>query len=421
MSRRHDLSDAELRDRIRHSMEHFRAERAANMLKAHAPRRRSFAVAATAIAAAAITIGIVSIVRPWLGPPGGTSDWVNGGAACRAIYAPWFVPDDWLEPGETRIDVRMHLEGLPLIGQERRGDGGLVVLGDERFVRICVVRDTAGSLGTLATVVVTEPRAAVGDRELQYRWGRSDGGGHLMGGKGPVVEAGVAGSEIDRVEVIREDGSRVTAILAEGIWVAWWPERLGGASIEAFDADGRLVERVSEGVTVSAPPSPVAMDVATDRCLDAIDSVPEEWRLPGEDFTRSLERVRALPLLIAHESTGHFLFGDETFWVLCTLESIEGEPPIPSVTSGPVEPPVRPVEFRAGGGSPDPFMPPNIVLTGTATDEVSRLEIELEGGGVVDADLVEGYWMASWAQNEAAEEIRAYDEGGELIFEDAFP
>jgi hypothetical protein len=404
--------------RIRRSMQHYRMDRPMNELRrTRVPRLRPIAVVATTITAAvAITFAVLTLVLPWLESTGREPDWHGGAAACRERTSPFQIPSDWLEPGESSSGIRRHLESLPLIGQQRRGDGGLVVLGDERFVRICFIQETA--LGSLGNAFVTDTRAAVGDRQLEYLWGSADGGGDQLGGEGPVVEAGLAGTDVGRVEVVREDGSRVAAVLAEGIWVAWWADRVSGSSIEAFDADGGLIGQFGEGVEVQPTPSPPSRDVATDLCLSQIDSVPEEWRLPGEDFNSALERVRALPLLIAHQSTGHYLFGDERFWALCTVEWQEEEQGAGS-TWGPLEEPTQAVEVRAGVGSPDPFAPRALALAGTATADVARVVVVLEGGAEVEAEVVDGYWMASWLPTEAGVTIKAYDGSGDLLLETA--
>jgi hypothetical protein len=405
-------------------MQHYRMDRPPKELRklagSRVPRWRLIALAATTIVgAAAITLGALSILQPSLRPPGGVPDWSAGAAACRENAKPAHIPNDWLEPGESRRDIRRRLDSLPLIGQERRGEGGLVVLGDGRFFRICFAREAG--LGSLANALVTETRTPLADREFEYLWESTDGGGDQLGGEGPVVEAGMAGAEVARVEAVRADGTRVVAALADGIWVAWWTERVSGASVEAFDADGRLIAQIAAGVEV-APPSASAppVDVVTELCLDEIESVPEPWRLPGEDFTSALERVRALPLVIAHEATGHYLFGDETFWVACTVVPHDDGPSTVSAASGPLEDLTEAIEFRAGVGSPDVFAPPGtFMLAGTATDDVARVEVVLEGGAAVEADLAGGYWMASWQENEAGVAVKAYDNAGNLILEKA--
>jgi hypothetical protein len=370
------------------------------------------ALGAAGFAAGAMTLAGILLVQVARGP-----DWDVGAAACRDDDGPFQIPSDWVEPGETRFEVRRHLASLPLIGQDRHGDGGLVVLADERFVRICVIHDS--SLGSAANPVATDVRAPIGDGDLAYLWETADGGGHQVGGEGPIVEAGLVGADVARVDVVREDGSRVTAAVADGIWVAWWAERLSGASIEAYAADGSLIGEIADGVSIGpSPPSPSRRAVAG-LCLGQIESVPEEWRLPGEDFSSSLERVQALPLVIAHESEGSYLFGDETSWALCTVDPHEDPEQALGVTWGPREEPAQPVQVLSGGEASDPFAAPSFAMAGAATGEVARVLVILDGGSEVEADVGGGYWLASWNENEDGVVLKAYDVGGDLLIETA--
>jgi hypothetical protein len=49
---------------------------------------------------------------------------------------------------------------------------------------------------------------------------------------------GQADGNVARVEILLEDGSTVPAMLADGVWIAWWSEALSSVGIRATLADG---------------------------------------------------------------------------------------------------------------------------------------------------------------------------------------
>ena len=411
MSRRPDLSDADLRDLIRRSMEHYRMDRSLPTAgRRPRPSWRRIALPVSAVVAGGVAaIVAIGVLQPF----GGPRPSIDRGAleVCRPEQRPRQIPDDWLDPGETRAAIIDALRHLPLAA--RHEDRGLTIylFSDGRFGASCVtLGNDPGSLGPSVRHART--------MHLDEAGGVVRIAGGSTGPEGPVIASGTAAEGVERVELIRSDGERIPAILAGGVWVAWWPERVGGTSVEAFDAQGRLLGRHEESITVPPPAPPFSDEVAREGCLND-HVIPEEWRLPGEDFDEAQERVRSLPLLIAHHAAHQstFLFGDETYWIHCTLDRLAAGQ---SASSGPRSDEDGPVIVRSGG-SPNPWDLPESVIAGEAAATAARVTVELRDGSIIDAQLAGGYWLASWESFAEARTVRAYDSDGNELGSTSVP
>jgi hypothetical protein len=354
---------------------------------------------------AVVAGGVAAIVAVGvLQPPGGSRPSIDQAALelCQPEQRIVQIPDEWLEAGEKRAAIIDELRNLPLVA--RHSDRGLVLylFSDGRFGASCVtLGNDPGSLGPSVRHARTIHLDDGGDAV------------RIVGGStdtdGPVVVSGTAADGVERVELIRSDGQRIPAIVAGGVWVAWWPERVSATSVEALDAQGRLLGRHDEPISVPPPAPPVADEAARKRCLRD-EVVPEESRLPGEDFEEAQERVRNLPLLIVHHGAhvSTFLFGDEKYWVDCTLDRLAADQ---SGSSGPRSNEVRPLTVRSGR-SPNPWDVPESVIAGEAAATVASVTVELSDGSNLDAEVAGGYWLARWESFAEARTVRAYDSDG---------
>ena len=205
-------------------------------------------------------------------------------------------------------------------------------------------------------------------------------------------------------------------MLAGGVWLAWWPERVNGMSVEAFDSQGRMIAREEETITVP-PPAPGPGRGARERCL-VDQEIPEEWRLPGEDFDEAQERLEGLPLLIVHHGThtSTFLFGDETYWVNCTVDRLaDGQ------TGAADRAATRARRSSAERLLPAPWDVPEGLIAGEAAADVVTVNVELSDGARIDAQVADGYWMAWWESDAEPRTVRAYDARGNELGSTSVP
>lgn len=411
MTRRPQNSDQDLHDRIRRSMSHYRMDRSlGSARRSRGPSWLRFALPVTAVLAGlAVSLTAIEILQMVGGPalPGGR----EALEVCQPHQRLAHIPDAWLEPGENRAAIRKRLENLPLVAKEEVRDLAIYLFSDGRLGSACLT--LGGGLLTLGPFPhdVRTMHVNVAGESVRYEGGTSSL-------EGPVTAAGVAGQGVKRVEVIRADGARIDATLAGGVWLAWWPERVSGAAVEAFDVAGRLLGRHDAGIGVPAPAPPISEEAARVGCLQDIE-VPEEWRLPGEDFDAAQARVRSLPLLIVDLGTHRsmYLLGDELHWALCTYDRLTEAL---GSTHGP-----RPTESEAvtvrAGRSRDPWTLPEPVLAGTRAPDVARVVVELADGSQVEARVEGGYWLASWRLHVDAGTVRAYDAEGNVVGEIPVP
>jgi hypothetical protein len=411
VSRGPAFPDSELGERIRRAVQHYRAERSLPVVRRMPRRSLSRAVLPVSAVVAGGVAAIVAIGI--LQPIGGSRPAIDRAAlnVCRPERQRPTIPEDWLEPNETRAAIVEALRDLPLAAKFE--DRGLVVylFSDGRFGATCLTTgNDEGSLGPFAFDVRTM-LLDVPDEAIRVAGWTADP-------EGPVITAGIAGDGVDSVEVARSDGERIPAMLAGGVWLAWWPERVNGMSVEAFDAQGQLVAREEETITVPPPAPQVPGEVARERCL-IDEEIPEEWRLPGEDFGEAQERLQGLPLLIVHHgtATSTFLFGDETYWVHCTVDRLaDGQ----TGSSGPRSDEGGPIVVRSGSSTAQWELPER-VIAGEASPEATRVSVELSDGARIDAQVAGGYWMAWWESDAEARTVRAYDARGNELGSTSVP
>lgn len=153
-----------------------------------------------------------------------------------------------------------HLSGLRLLGSERRGDYTMLLYGDGGAYGLCLTGPD------IEPSVLAGPGSGAVDAP-----GTPDGGGHpgfgdeqppgvrfvaQPGSDAPIaqrVQAWAIGAtaEVARVVIERLDAEPVVATLGEGIAFAWWPAGTEAAAIAAYDAEGKLLQRISVGDMVT--------------------------------------------------------------------------------------------------------------------------------------------------------------------------
>jgi hypothetical protein len=158
----------------------------------------------------------------------------------------------------------------------------------------------------------------------------------------------------------------------------------------------------------ASPATPPPADAIVRACLDGVAEVPPDQRLPGEDAATALARVRALPLLIAHPEAGHYLLADDFAWLACVAD---GGTPVRRVSGLRTDPP-RILELRAWVGAGTGAG--QLLAAGTLAEPASSVEVTLANGTTFNADVEDGYWLASW-QGAAATGVRALSFEGMLV------
>jgi hypothetical protein len=232
------VSDVELR-RSRAHVERLIADPAYSAPPARkrpALRRPVLAFAAAAVVAVTVAVSI-SVAAPgqrafasWTAVP--TEQGVNQALGqARECAATWL--GDVPHGGLTAEDVLL---------AETRGDASLTVVrkGDHPVVCLRVTStspilwgDLRGS-DTAATLAPT--------KVASNGFTMSSDSGHRF-----TYTAGQAGADVSSVEVITQDGTKITASLSNGYWAAWWP----GEVTEPDDV--RIVVHSTDGTTSYSP------------------------------------------------------------------------------------------------------------------------------------------------------------------------
>jgi hypothetical protein len=265
--------DAELHDQIRKATEHFTLDRPAPMPELGRPRRAGVQVASLLGAAAAgalVTLLAVGLVaRPGLIPGAATpsptatttpavmptspaepgASEVPQDAAQRICLAdPGSIPAEWLADGETAAAVVAQIAGLPQVITEQRRHAALFVFADSRFMVVCRIgRHTDGRDDMN---IVRGLRESNGD-PIAYAGATKDPAS--LDDEIPLPDLmmfGQADANVARIEILMGDGSTVRAMMAGGVWVAWWNEYLSAEGIRATLSDGTQFTR---DVSLRAP------------------------------------------------------------------------------------------------------------------------------------------------------------------------
>ncbi len=191
--------------------------------------------AAAVVAVAAVTVNVTSrasAFASWSPVP----DQLTGapldaaGSACHRQLDAHF-------PGQVR--------GLSVALAESRGSFGAVLLATGPKVALCMTGLPHGELGGVLDLapVSTTDRLTV---EAQPG---------LLTGDGAVREAfgRVLDPDVSKVVIVTSDGRRVTASVANGLYLGWWPSGADPADVTGYNAGGAAVVTVHGRPTEAAP------------------------------------------------------------------------------------------------------------------------------------------------------------------------
>jgi hypothetical protein len=256
--------DAGLQDRIRHATEHYAFDHPAPIPSLNRPmhaRGHVLSLLGAAAAGALLTLLAVGVLaRPGFIPgaasPSPTTtpavtatppaqpaaSEVPQDAAQRICLAdPGSIPPEWLGEGESAANVKTQIATLPQVIAEQRSHAALFVFADSRFLVVCKIGRHADGRDDMS-IVRTERET---NRDpIAYAGGTKDPAGIDDEISVPnLMMFGQADNDVARVEVLLKDGSTVRALLAGGVWVAWWNESISAVGIRATLSDGTQFTR----------------------------------------------------------------------------------------------------------------------------------------------------------------------------------
>ncbi|WBQ03416.1 hypothetical protein [Kribbella sp. CA-293567] len=195
-------------------------------------RRRRNVVRGSVAAAAAVMAGVVTY--PLLFPASAYASWT-------AIPRPVTISADDPRLGQCTSSVPSGptdsvgsaLQLRPVV-TEQRGDFTAALLGGGDSIAVCIFDDTNRSAGR--TIAVALPAGSsvslIGN------------GGSLDEGEGARYVYGRVAAGVEKVKVVTTEGVEVTASVADGYYLAWWPAPAGPATVTAFGRDGAVLQKL---------------------------------------------------------------------------------------------------------------------------------------------------------------------------------
>lgn len=251
-------TDDELRTRIRRATSHYHFQRPAPEAPAEPERTtrwpRIGALVAAAAAGAVLAIAVVGLVgRVAPTTPGASGSLAQSpsplpsvvptsppvpvalaDSRCRLLEGE--VPSEWLVNGVTAENIGHEFATLPRVHEDQRDHAALFVYADERFLVTCIL-----GRGTDDKSILRSVREAPGSIGVAYAGGVTSPGGMDAQGRlvvDDILMWGSAASDVDRVEVLLENGGLVEAWVGGGAWVAWWNEPISAVAVRAHHDDG---------------------------------------------------------------------------------------------------------------------------------------------------------------------------------------
>lgn len=132
------------------------------------------------------------------------------------------------------------LEGMRMVGQDQRGNAAAFLFASNSQLSMCLlVEDNSGAVvvattGSARLAAVAD--ALIVDSGISQPAGAGTGGLTIIGGR--VAEA------VSSVAIERADGADVSATVADGYFLAWWPTSSEADRVVAKDARGTQVAAV---------------------------------------------------------------------------------------------------------------------------------------------------------------------------------
>lgn len=193
-------------------------------------RRRRF-VAGSVAATAVVAAGVVTY--PLLFPASAYASWT---AVPRAVALP--ANSSRLAPCLSSIPVgpgaTVDADRFKPVVVEERGDFTAALLGDGGSVMVCIYDETNRSTGRVGAAAL--PAGASVSLLAN--------GGSLDEGDGARYVFGPVAAGVEKVKVVTTDGTEVTASVAGGYFLAWWPAPAGPATVTASDRNGTVLQKL---------------------------------------------------------------------------------------------------------------------------------------------------------------------------------
>ncbi|MGC4936737.1 hypothetical protein [Kribbella sp. DT2] len=193
-------------------------------------RRRRF-VAGSVAATAVVVAGVVTY--PLLFPASAYASWT---AVPRAVALP--ADSSRLAPCLSSIPAEpgatVDADRFKPVVVEERGDFTAALLGDGGSVMVCIYDETTRSTGRVSA----DALPAGASVSLLAN------GGSLDEGDGARYVFGPVAAGVEKVKVVTTDGTEVTASVAGGYFLAWWPAPAGPATVTASDRNGTALQKL---------------------------------------------------------------------------------------------------------------------------------------------------------------------------------
>ncbi len=178
-------------------------------------------------------------------------------------------------------------------------------------------------------------------------------------------------------------------------------------------------------------PTPAGTEVplssAQRTCLATPGSIPDGWLKPGETAAEIADRFASLPLA-AEEQRPHaalFVFADERFLVLCEIDRRTDGQDSFTIARALRETTDDPIGYSGGTSTPATVdgagtaRVADLVMYGPAAANVSRVDVLLEDGSSIEAQVSHGLWLGWWNRAISAVGVRATLDDGTTFLLDA--
>lgn len=162
-----------------------------------------------------------------------------------SAFATWKVVPDEPTSTLTASAPQECSTQLPLIALDQRGRAAVALFSDGVSLVDCLLVDGMRSASSHGAQTGLDPSAGAIEVLNHGRYER-ESTVHIFSG-------GVR-SEVVSVVVTREDGLDVTATVAGGVFVVWWPAAEDAATFRAIDAAGNVIEVIDNPMRL--PPTP---------------------------------------------------------------------------------------------------------------------------------------------------------------------
>ncbi len=244
--------DAAIASLIRRAFSSYRAER--RQLEP-SPERRSLAsrrrlLALAAAGPATVIVIAVLIIQSLAAPPEAFAGWTAvpsapdpASAAVVEHECRKFLPEAaqlsdermFNEEQRHRMEAVGNPATLPLVAQDRRGEVTLALFTDGHLYADCTIRTSGrGSAAIGIGWFEGEP-----DRAVRLVGGVKAEGSDDVPPMHSVI--GQVGPDVASVVIERSEGEPVTATVADGYFLAWWPSAADIVGITAYDEAGKSV------------------------------------------------------------------------------------------------------------------------------------------------------------------------------------